>query len=968
MTDLFSVTGFKPSKVQKKKSSKRKKLAPVLPFSTKDVSDSIIYHQFNIENEANKKKMSPDVNLPSCSKINVYDNFATNSSSDNIPETHKECDNSQIESIRNLDSYSPIVNRNLHKKFCDNLGTPVNNIPPLSSTPYRKSRLLTYIQDHDLSAISTSENSSQGKTNYYSINSLKKVEEEARSISTSCNKIKDEYFKNHQESNDEGIDFKMSSEPFVDVTNIFTDPLVDVTDIFTDPFVNVTDMFAQPVMSRKSQKIKDNESSILSENEDKSANVTDTLAQPEPRNVKRINYNESSILTESEDESPFSGFHLNTKENESETLFFGFPSKNNSGQGSPILFGSTISDSGCNESQVVLGRSENNKLTHLILSNTDKVVDNTFSANELTSFNESQHLNNLTDVFDGMNSSIDSSKHNLTGKHSTNSVEYNLFNDSKLAKVPIVVLTKLDSIYYDRVTGNLSKSFELESNSNNTSEIDLEANNFNPLYSTGGNVDAVLDASELSRLSSEKIQIEKDDCNISQSNSENVEMTTNISKILCLSTKTLEKDNNDSKKNCMNNKDIEKVFTDSKLSNSNIKNASKSTQNSPKCDTAISNKMSDVSKSSSDKLKENLEPNKQSVEFVRKIVDSPIVLRNKKTVYRGQAHKSKKPARKATKSTSLDKKMCNENKISSAEIIQLETLEGLVKTQETFEELEVNKSFMVDKITDEISILDATDYSAINKGENQFVSTRSTASSQYSVLDISAFSCLNRTQDSPNISIEYDRTVSEENFGNSRDTFFNPRETFSNIQQMSFNKRETFYNKRETTSNTRETFSNKQQTSFNKRETFSDKGQTSLNKRETFSNKRQTSFNKRETFYNKRDTFSNRRETFYNNDEFSSRPSIVLEPGKRWERSLRILRNLNRSNMTLDDTVDSCNATIQENLHPKGRKYTESVAHLIELQSKDGIYFLSDSLFYTILTEKILHLLKLIAVINNSIV
>lgn len=76
-----------------------------------------------------------------------------------------------------------------------------------------------------------------------------------------------------------------------------------------------------------------------------------------------------------------------------------------------------------------------------------------------------------------------------------------------------------------------------------------------------------------------------------------------------------------------------------------------------------------------------------------------------------------------------------------------------------------------------------------------------------------------------------------------------------------------------------------------------------------------------------------------NMDRFNDRaseikPNIVLQPGKKWERSLSIYRRL-----TMNDPVNH-SLLDEEDLHSKGRKYRQSVIHTMDMQDKGYLLFL----------------------------
>ncbi|XP_023948077.2 uncharacterized protein LOC112053041 [Bicyclus anynana] len=70
-------------------------------------------------------------------------------------------------------------------------------------------------------------------------------------------------------------------------------------------------------------------------------------------------------------------------------------------------------------------------------------------------------------------------------------------------------------------------------------------------------------------------------------------------------------------------------------------------------------------------------------------------------------------------------------------------------------------------------------------------------------------------------------------------------------------------------------------------------------------------------------------QTSYNIDDDKSelKPGIVLEPGKRWERSLSIFRRMTTLGGNLDQSVSE-----EEKISNKGRMYRQSVIHTMEIQ------------------------------------
>lgn len=78
-----------------------------------------------------------------------------------------------------------------------------------------------------------------------------------------------------------------------------------------------------------------------------------------------------------------------------------------------------------------------------------------------------------------------------------------------------------------------------------------------------------------------------------------------------------------------------------------------------------------------------------------------------------------------------------------------------------------------------------------------------------------------------------------------------------------------------------------------------------------------------------------------NIDKFDSHvseiePNIVLQPGKKWERSLSIYRRITMMNDPVNHSILD-----EEDLHFKGRKYRQSVIHTMEMQDKGNLFFYS---------------------------
>lgn len=89
---------------------------------------------------------------------------------------------------------------------------------------------------------------------------------------------------------------------------------------------------------------------------------------------------------------------------------------------------------------------------------------------------------------------------------------------------------------------------------------------------------------------------------------------------------------------------------------------------------------------------------------------------------------------------------------------------------------------------------------------------------------------------------------------------------------------------------------------------------------------------------------------YENIDTFDSyvsekKTNIVLQPGKKWERSLSIYRRMTMMNDPINHTILD-----EEDLHLKGRKYRQSVIHTMELQDKGYLLYLTKLLIYDIQT------------------
>lgn len=69
----------------------------------------------------------------------------------------------------------------------------------------------------------------------------------------------------------------------------------------------------------------------------------------------------------------------------------------------------------------------------------------------------------------------------------------------------------------------------------------------------------------------------------------------------------------------------------------------------------------------------------------------------------------------------------------------------------------------------------------------------------------------------------------------------------------------------------------------------------------------------------------------YNMSKSEIKPGIVLEPGKRWERSLSIYRRVT-------EMGDLNQSILDETLNTKGRKYRQSVINTMEMQDMSGTY------------------------------
>uniref|UniRef100_A0A1E1WNQ7 Protein kinase domain-containing protein n=1 Tax=Pectinophora gossypiella TaxID=13191 RepID=A0A1E1WNQ7_PECGO len=73
-------------------------------------------------------------------------------------------------------------------------------------------------------------------------------------------------------------------------------------------------------------------------------------------------------------------------------------------------------------------------------------------------------------------------------------------------------------------------------------------------------------------------------------------------------------------------------------------------------------------------------------------------------------------------------------------------------------------------------------------------------------------------------------------------------------------------------------------------------------------------------------------ETHNNSNESGINTGIILQPGKKWERSLSIYRRMTTMNDHFDQSILE-----EEDMHTKGRKYRQSVIETMEMQDHKGL-------------------------------
>lgn len=76
----------------------------------------------------------------------------------------------------------------------------------------------------------------------------------------------------------------------------------------------------------------------------------------------------------------------------------------------------------------------------------------------------------------------------------------------------------------------------------------------------------------------------------------------------------------------------------------------------------------------------------------------------------------------------------------------------------------------------------------------------------------------------------------------------------------------------------------------------------------------------------------------FDNNVSEIEPNIVLQPGKKWERSLSIYRRITMMNDPVNHSILD-----EEDLQYKGRKYRQSVIHTMEMQDKGDLFFYSET-------------------------